>query len=132
MSPDEFMKAVPPDLARRATSKLESHRDAIHQLRAAGYSLRQVCAYLKQCGVTVSLQMVSKFLRPRTKTRSATVPGIEPAPVKAAATGTKSREEIARDNPGLSRKQIDDKYVDQYAVRRENPLLKGYKPASEG
>jgi hypothetical protein len=44
-----------------------------------------------------------------------------------AATDKKSREDIARENPGLTKKQIDERYVDQYQTRVENPLLRKRK-----
>jgi hypothetical protein len=137
MSPDEFMKTVKPEIPVRAASKLEPHRAAIEQLRAAGYSLRQVCEYLEHCGVSVTFQVLSKFLRGPVAPTSKTAPGesVRPAqplpapivsqvPANETEPAKKSREDIARENPGLTKKQIDERYVDQYQTRVENPLLR--------
>lgn len=136
MSPEEFMQSVAPDLpARYTSSKLVPHREAIEKLRAAGYSLRQVCSYLEQCDVSVSHQMLSKFIRgpsatptkPATRGQARTSPVVAESPrppLDAAPSGKKSREEIAAENPSLSKKQVDERYVDQFQQRVENPLLR--------
>lgn len=139
MSPEEFMQSVAPNLtARNTSSKLVTHREAIEKLRAAGYSLQQVCAYLEQCGVSVSHQMLSKFIRgpsttptkPATRGQARTSPVVAESsrpPLDAAPSGKKSREEIAAENPSLSKKQVDEMYVDQFQQRFENPLLRRAK-----
>ena len=140
MTPEQFMQTVEPDLTKRAPSKLEPHRDAIEKLRTAQYSLRQICDYLEQCGVSVSIQMVSKFLRgPQTspsKTKKKTVEQVRPSSLSVApattrtATDTstsKTREQIAAENPDLTQKQIAEKYVDQFQPVIQNPLLRRSK-----
>jgi hypothetical protein len=125
MSPEEFMNAVPPDLPARAASRLDPHRAAIDKLRASGYSLRQICVYLEKCGVSVSFQRLSKYLRPQLDALQ--LPESEPPPPPSAAPGTKSREDIARENPGLSKKRVDEIYLDQFEKRPQNPLLRRTK-----
>ena len=142
MSPEEFMNAVPPDLPARAASRLDPHRAAIDKLRASGYSLRQICVYLEKCGVSVSFQRLSKYLRPSAKKAvpvapteqvrpaqpdALQLPEPEAAPPTSAAPGTKSRQDIARENPGLSKKRVDEIYLDQFEKRPQNPLLRRTK-----
>ncbi|BCF95386.1 hypothetical protein PPGU16_84530 (plasmid) [Paraburkholderia largidicola] len=137
------MQANPPDLpARYPASKLEPHRAAIEKLRSADYSLQQIRAYLEQCGVTVSVQMVSKFLRGRdasprkAKTRgearaSSPTPASdqqpEPPSPAGASVAHKTRDEIAAENPALRAKDIEERYVDQFATATQNPLLRRRK-----
>lgn len=137
MTPEQFMQTVKPDPARRAPSKLEPHREAIEKLRAAQYTLRQICEYLEQCGVSVSFQMVSKFLRgpdtsaSRTKAKTAepvrpSSRSATPAPIGAASesSASKTRQQIAAENPELTKKQIEEKHVDQFRSVIQNPLLR--------
>jgi hypothetical protein len=140
MSPEEFMNTVRPQIPTRMAAKLDQHRDAIDKLRAAGYSLRQVCDYLERCGLTISFQQLSKYLRgPQQKPAKATpveqarpaqtVPETQAAssPTPAVVAGGKTRDEIATENPGLTKKQVDEKYLDQFAKPPENPLLRRRK-----
>jgi hypothetical protein len=145
MDVEQFMQVTPP--ARRP-SRLAPHRAAIEKLRAAGYTLEQVCAYLHQVGVTVSFQAVSKFL----------LAGAKPAPARSAPvrpqtasqgladekkpvalhTGSqpvklkKSLDDFLQENPNMSRQEAEEKYVDQFSAPPENPLLKRYGAPPKG
>jgi hypothetical protein len=142
MTPEEFMLSVKPDLPeRRVSSRLVPHREAIEKLRASGYSLALVVEYLEKCGVNVSIQMVSKFLRGPSAPRSraaqqppARAPQNEPtasatpAPMRPAlappASSTKTREQLLSENPGLGKREIEQMYVDQFQTTQQNPLLR--------
>lgn len=141
MDLDDFMKTVAP---ARPQSRLLPHRDAIQKLRSAGYTLEQICSFLEQNGVSVTLSTLSKFLKPHSagetpqaaphvlqQAASDALVTTRPAPV-GAATATRTREELAQEHPGLSRRQVDEKYVDQFAQRAENPLLKRHRKPSQG
>lgn len=134
MTPDEFMLSVKPDLPeRRVASRLEPHREAIETLRAAGYSLRLVVEYLEKCGVNVSIQMVSKFLRgpfaPRSPARQTSPARPLQTELTADRASTKTREQLLSENPGLGRREIEQMYVDQFQTTQPNPLLRRRKSA---
>lgn len=145
MTPEEFMLSVEPDLPkRRATSRLEPHRAAIQKLRAADYSLRLIQQYLEKCGVTVSHQMLSKFLRGSSPSRQrqksdAFMPHPQPESTSGSdevtsrrspltATVTKTREQLTNENPSFGKREIEQMYVDQFQSNQENPLLRRRKP----
>lgn len=60
MKAEEFLKRVTP-AARR--SKLVPHLEDIKKLRAAGCTLDQVCDFLRENGVTMTVAGLSAYLR---------------------------------------------------------------------
>lgn len=126
----------------RPKSKLLPHRDAIERLRTEGYTLHQICKFLSTQGVSADPSLLSKFLRaaansaappqnppaaksPRTLARNhqnderpvATPAGSQPA------SPSKSVEDLMRENPELTQKQAEEKFVDQFAPKVTNPLI---------
>jgi|EndMetStandDraft_4_1072995.scaffolds.fasta_scaffold205976_2 hypothetical protein len=71
---DEFIKSFRP---AAVPSRVAPHLEGIRQLRALGYSLKQVTLYLASKGVTISVSGLSALLR-RKQERLAMVPDNPP------------------------------------------------------
>lgn len=127
--PDHLADFMATEAPARPKSKLAPYRAEIETLREAGYTLKQICKYLSGRGVVVEPSLLSKFLRGKVEGKgTAPIASAEPLPVepensqeRPAAppsgeqpTKASSPEELMRKHPGLTRKQAEEMFVDQF------------------
>ncbi|MGA4422894.1 hypothetical protein ACI2UY_22400 [Ralstonia nicotianae] len=136
MTPTEFLEGIKP-AARR--SKLLPWLGDILTLRTAGCSIAQIRDYLAANDVAIGLSTLAAFVAKHAKgaetaatARPATA--IEPKPVSTqapinsvqkdapTAESHKSTEQLAKENPTLSRRAILDLHVRQFQKEPPNPL----------
>jgi len=121
MKAEEFLKRITP-AARR--SKLAPHFEDINKLRAAGCTLDQVCEFLRENGVTMTVAGLSAYLRrqggPDRQTNTSSRPAAQASAVAATAgaprdgDGEKGDGQAEQDDE-LARKSL----AEQQRIRRE-------------
>jgi len=130
---EEFIRKHKPGTKR---SRLFPHLPAIQRLRAEGFSFDQVCQYLGEKGVSITVSGLSSFLKrhedielDEQSRRPAHKSGVPPAglandvPREATPSITYSP-----DLDGLEKKRRRERLGDQYIKpEASNPLLKRMK-----
>jgi hypothetical protein len=130
---EEFIRKHRPGTKR---SRLFPHLPAIHRLRAEGFSFDQVCQYLGEKGVSITVSGLASFLK-----RHENIKGGEQGHVPTRGTAVPPKhlgDDISGDatpsatSPpeldGLDRKQRRERLADQFIKpETSNPLLKRMK-----
>jgi hypothetical protein len=130
---EEFIRKHRPGTKR---SRLFPHLPAIHRLRAEGFSFDQVCQYLSEKGVSITVSGLSSFLKRHESIKGgdqghAHMRGTAAPPKRLgddisgeATTSATSPPELV----GLDRKQRRERLADQFIKpETSNPLLKRMK-----
>lgn len=130
---EEFIRKHRPGTKR---SRLFPHLPAIHRLRAEGFSFDQVCQYLGEKGVSITVSGLSSFLK-RHEVTDRGEQGHEPKrgtagpPMRLGDDVPGEAEPLAAIPPelaGLGKKQRRERLADQFIKpETSNPLLKRMK-----
>lgn len=130
---EEFIRKHRPGTKR---SRLFPHLPAIHRLRAEGFSFDQVCQYLSEKGVSITVSGLSSFLK-RHESIERGGQGHEAlrgavAPPKRLGDDLPSEATPSTASPpeldGLDKKQRRERLADQFIKpETSNPLLKRMK-----
>ncbi len=129
---EEFIRKHRPGTKR---SRLFPHLPAIHRLRAEGFSFDQVCQYLDEKGVSITVSGLSSFLK-RHERIDGVEQGHEPtrgtaAPPKRLGDDVSDETSSATSSPeldGLDKKQRRERLGDRFIKpETSNPLLKRMK-----
>ncbi|MEO5831026.1 MAG: hypothetical protein ABIQ36_10720 [Rhodanobacter sp.] len=126
---EEFIRKHKPGTKR---SRLFPHLPAIHRLRAEGFSFDQVCQYLSEKGVPISVSGLSSFLKRHEGIgRDAQGQGTAAPPMRPSADVPGESSPSAMSPPeldGLGKKQRRERLADQFIKpQTSNPLLKRIK-----
>lgn len=121
MKAEEFLKRVTP-AARR--SKLVPYLEDINKLRAAGCTLDQVCEFLRENGVTMTVAGLSAYLRRQGGVdRQAATPNRPAAQANTASAPAEASQE-GEVEKGVGQAEQDDELAgksltEQQRIKRE-------------